>query len=135
MHLLDHELRLGALRIFCDGLCEPNPGGIGTYGFVGYGPTGVEITRGKGVVARGEGATSNTAEYGAAIRALTWVLGEGGRGVGAKLERLEVLSDSQVFVRQLTGEYAVRSPRLRPLHEERRTSSPTRSRWPPTSRR
>jgi ribonuclease HI len=118
--LLDHEPRLGALRVNADGLCEPNPGGIATYGFVVVGPTGTELRREGGVVARGERATVNVAEYGAVLRALRWLVGEGGRRTGAKLESLLVLSDSQLLVRQLSGEYAVRSARLLPLFEEAR---------------
>jgi ribonuclease HI len=120
MYLLDHEPRLGPLRVFCDGLCEPNPGGLAAYGFVALGPTGSELRRGKGIVARGEGATANVAEYGAALRALRCLVGEGGRRTGAKLESLELLSDSQLLIRQLTGEYKVRSPLLFPLFEETR---------------
>jgi len=91
---LDHEPRLGPLRIYCDGLCEPDPGGLAAYGSVALGPAGVEPRRGKGIVARGEGATANVAEYGAALRALRWLVGGGRRRTGAKLESLWLLSDS-----------------------------------------
>lgn len=53
-------------------------------------------------------ATNNAAEYAALIA-----------GMGAALERgvkhLQVRSDSQLLVRQMRGEYKVKSPSLRPL--------------------
>jgi ribonuclease HI len=111
---------------------EPDPGGLAAYGFVALGPTGVELRRGKGIVARGEGATVNVAEYGAALRALRWLVGEGRRRTGAKLEALELLSDSQLLICQLTGEHEVRSPLLFPPSPP--TSRRRRRRAPPGQR-
>lgn len=60
--------------------------------------------------------TNNQAEYLALIKALRVVLGEGGRAV-------EILSDSELLVRQLKGEYKVRNRALQNLHQEAVTLS------------
>jgi ribonuclease HI len=57
--------------------------------------------------------TNNHAEYAALLLGL-----EHARALGAK--ELEVFSDSELLVRQLTGRYQVRSPTLKPLYEEAR---------------
>jgi ribonuclease HI len=55
--------------------------------------------------------TNNQAEYLALIKALRMVLEEKGRDV-------EVLSDSELLVKQIKGEYRVRNPSLQTLHRE-----------------
>ena len=56
-------------------------------------------------------STNNVAEYVAAICALEWLARHGFSGE----VRLE--GDSQLAIRQMTGEYRVRAPGLRPYHE------------------
>lgn len=53
--------------------------------------------------------TNNQAEYLALIRALELARGQ---------EDVEILSDSELLVRQMKGEYAVRSPNVAPLHRK-----------------
>ncbi|RLE88709.1 MAG: ribonuclease H [Thermoprotei archaeon] len=97
--------------VYFDGACEPiNPGGVATYGFVIY-RGDRRLHKGSGVAAVGEGATNNVAEYTALIRALEWLV-EHGYVEG----KLVVRGDSQLAIRQLSGLYAVRSPRIRPLY-------------------
>jgi len=98
--------------INCDGLCEPvNPGGTATYGFVAR--RGAEVLfEDFGVVARGPTATNNLAEYTAVIKALEWADGAVPPG-----EPVVVRTDSQLVVQQLNGEWAVRSPKIWPLHK------------------
>lgn len=55
-------------------------------------------------------ATSNVAEYRGLLAGL-----EAARRLGAG--EVEVRSDSQLLVRQMTGEYRVRNPGIKPLHE------------------
>jgi len=55
--------------------------------------------------------TNNVAEYEALIRALQ-------RALRVQPQALTVYSDSELLVRQLTGEYQVRSPRLVDLHRQ-----------------
>ena len=94
-----------------DGLCEPNPGGVATYGFV--------VTRGGKKVHEGYGlacapktpaCTNNVAEYTGLIRALEYLAGEGAA------EPLLVRGDSELVLKQLRGEYKVKSPLLAPLY-------------------
>lgn len=121
--------RAGGLEVFCDGFCEPNPGGLASYGFVVEGADGRELHRGKGVAARGRGgpsapqATNNLAEYTAAIRALRWLLDElldeGHEGAPPVVLR----SDSKLLVNQLAGSWRVKSASIVPLWQEARALS------------
>ena len=55
--------------------------------------------------------TNNAAEYHALIRAL-------GRAQQCEADRLTVYSDSELLVRQVTGEYDVKSPKLGQLYQQ-----------------
>jgi ribonuclease HI len=96
---------------YFDGLCEPNPGGIACGGFVilPHEATGGEPIAGHRCFGRGEGMTNNTAEYGSALMALETLWRAGYRG--AVLLR----GDSQLVVRQFTGQYGCSAPLLIPL--------------------
>jgi ribonuclease HI len=91
--------------LYCDGASRGNPGPA-AIGAVIYGPAGEPVLQVSQTI--GE-ATNNAAEYRALIAGL-----EGARdlGVGELLIRL----DSQLLVRQVSGEYRVRSAGLKPLH-------------------
>jgi len=56
-------------------------------------------------------ATNNTAEYRALLLGL-----ERARALGAR--EVEVVNDSQLIARQITGEYRVKKADLRPLHAQ-----------------
>jgi len=56
-------------------------------------------------------ATNNVAEYRALLRGL-----EEAEALGAR--RVQILSDSELVVRQLSGRYRVRSPALAALHRD-----------------
>jgi ribonuclease HI len=92
------------LVAYVDGGCLGNPGpsGIGVViSGVADGP--IRIAKWIGH------QDNNVAEYAALMEALQYA-------VAAKARRLHVYSDSQVVVRQMTGEYVCRSPRLYSLH-------------------
>jgi len=94
------------VRVFVDGASRGNPGPAGIGFVVVYGGKVLaKLGRYVGV------ATNNQAEYMALIAAL-----EACHELGAR--RLEVFSDSELLVKQLRGEYSVRSPRLKELHEK-----------------
>jgi ribonuclease HI len=57
--------------------------------------------------------TNNYAEYRGLIAGISKVLELGGR-------KAEFVMDSQLVVRQMTGQYKVRSPDMMPLHEDAR---------------
>jgi ribonuclease HI len=100
-------MRAANIEIRCDGLCEPNPGGLATYGYVLFGEQEV-LHEGRGVAARGPEATNNVAEYRGAIEALAAAQGYDAR-------QIILLSDSKLLVEQLNGNYRVRSARIQPL--------------------
>jgi ribonuclease HI len=94
-----------------DGACEPfNPGGHGGWGVwiegLPDGPQGL-----CGYVGYGDGVTNNVAEYTGLIRGLEFLVSRG-------VQSCEVRGDSQLAIRQMTGEYAVKSPLIRPLWQE-----------------
>ena len=95
---------MGDLVAYVDGGSHGNPGpsGIG----IVIEDSGGETIR----IAKWIGhQDNNVAEYVALLEALQ-------NAVALKAKALHVFSDSQVVVRQMTGEYACRSPRLYSLH-------------------
>jgi ribonuclease HI/probable phosphoglycerate mutase len=90
---------------YSDGASRGNPGPA-AIGAVIYDPDGREVYR----LARRLGtATNNEAEYRAAIAALEAALALGAR-------RVDLRMDSELVVRQMSGRYRVRNPRLARLH-------------------
>ena len=97
----------GEWTLRCDGGSRGNPG-PGALGNALYDPTGAEVEgRGRflGTV------TNNVAEYRALIAGLEAATRHG-------VERLRVCMDSELVVRQMTGEYRVKHAGLKPLHAE-----------------
>jgi ribonuclease HI len=92
------------LIAYIDGGCQGNPGpsGIGVI-ISGLADGPVRIAKWIG------NQDNNVAEYAALMEALQYA-------VSRKARTLHVYSDSQVVVRQMTGEYTCRSPRLYSLH-------------------
>jgi ribonuclease HI len=95
------------LALYIDGASRGNPGpaGIGVVIKDHSGRTLAEISE---FIGHG---TNNVAEYRALIRGLEEAATLGARAV-------TVRSDSELLVRQLKGEYKVKSPDLSPLHLE-----------------
>jgi ribonuclease HI len=115
---MDEQLPRGTVvtelpvRVHFDGACEPpKGGGIATYGFTIESSTLQHEEFGLAVPPGSERATNNVAEYVGAIRALEFLASVGYRGT------VLVFGDSQLVVRQLSGEYEVRAEHLRPYHE------------------
>ena len=92
------------LVAYVDGGCLGNPGpsGIGVV-INGCGASPIRIAKWIGH------QDNNVAEYAALMEALQYA-------VSLKARKLHVFSDSEVVVRQMTGEYQCRSPRLYSLH-------------------
>ena len=94
-------------RLYADGAARGNPGPAGA-GAVIVSPDGHIVAKvGKYL---GEN-TNNVAEYMGLILGLK-------RAKAMGIKELEVLSDSELLVRQLKGEYAVKADHLKPLHDE-----------------
>jgi len=67
-------------------------------------------------------ATNNVAEYRAVLRGL-----ERAAALGAR--EVELVNDSELVARQLTGAYKVKHPSMRPLHAEAISSLGGFDRW------
>ena len=93
----------------CDGGSRGNPGPAG-YGVVIENLQGQTVARLSAFLGV---QTNNYAEYSGLLAVLKWALEKGAR-------RLKVISDSELMVKQMNGQYKVASPVLRPLWEEAR---------------
>jgi ribonuclease HI len=91
--------------VFVDGGARGNPGPAGI-GVVIADDAGNELDRANDFIGV---ATNNVAEYRALLLGL-----QRARALGAR--EVEVVNDSQLVARQLTGEYRVKKDDLRPLH-------------------
>ena len=94
-------------RLFTDGGSRGNPGPA-AYGFV------LEAEDGTVLEARGEAigvATNNVAEYSALVAGLE-------RAAEVGVTELEVVSDSELVVKQMRGEYKVKNKALQDLFLE-----------------
>lgn len=98
-----------AWTAFIDGGSRGNPGPAAA-GVSLLDPKGREAFAGGFFLGR---ATNNQAEYQALIHALTLL-------VRAKAPAITIRSDSELLVRQIRGEYRVKSPDLKPLFERAR---------------
>jgi probable phosphoglycerate mutase len=97
----------GWITAYCDGGSRGNPGpsGYGVYIQDEAGKTQAELSEFLGK------QTNNYAEYSGLLAALNFALEKGH-------PRLRVVSDSELMVKQIKGQYRVNSPELRPLYDE-----------------
>ena len=96
-------------KLWTDGGARGNPGPA-AYGYV------LETEDGTVLAAHGEAigeATNNVAEYRALVAGL-------GKAVELAVDDVEVVSDSELLVKQMRGEYKVKNEALRELFEEAR---------------
>ena len=96
-----------SVKLFTDGGARGNPGPA-AYGYV------LEAPDGSVLAAHGEKigiATNNVAEYSALIAGLE-------KAIELELSVVEVVSDSQLMVKQMKGEYKVKNEALHDLWEE-----------------
>jgi probable phosphoglycerate mutase len=97
----------GWFTAHCDGGSRGNPGPSG-YGAVVEDPSGrvvAKLSEFLGI------QTNNYAEYSGLLAVLKWASENGAK-------RVRVVSDSELMVKQMKGQYKVASPVLRPLFEE-----------------
>jgi ribonuclease HI len=107
-----------ALVLHVDGGARGNPGPAAI---------GVVVSRADGTVleelAEAIGpATNNVAEYRALLRGLE-------RARELEATELEIIGDSELIARQLTGAYKVKHPAMRPLYEQAVTALRGFQRW------
>jgi ribonuclease HI len=101
-HDLAGQLPVG--RLYTDGASKGNPGPAGI-GWLIQSPDNEIIAQGSESIGI---ATNNVAEYRALIRGLETALSLG-------IRKLEVLADSELVIKQMTGVYAVKHPDIKPL--------------------
>lgn len=102
----------GTVEVHFDGACEPaRGGGVATFGFHLEGAGYLHEDCGLAVRPFSYHATNNVAEYVAAIRALEWLAAHGYHG------DVNLVGDSQLVIRQMQGEYAVRKEHLKAYHQ------------------
>lgn len=96
------------ITIYIDGGSRGNPGPAAAGVVITHTQTDAPLHEGGYFLGR---ATNNVAEYTGLIRALQ---------IAARYEPTltKIYSDSQLMVRQITGEYRVKSPDLKPLFED-----------------
>jgi ribonuclease HI len=93
--------------LYVDGGARGNPGPSGI-GVVVEDEDGNELLRANDYIGH---ATNNEAEYRALLLGLEEALALGAR-------RVEIINDSELVARQVSGDYRVKSAGLRPLHEQ-----------------
>ena len=98
------------VTIHVDGGSRGNPGPAGAGVVVRSADDGTVLFEGGYYLGR---ATSNVAEYHGLLRGLT-------RAADLNAEEARVYSDSELLVRQMNGEYRVRSAGLKPLFQQAR---------------
>lgn len=95
--------------VYTDGGSRGNPGPAG-YGVRIEDEQGTLLAELRASLGR---TTNNVAEYQGLLAGLEWALANGHR-------RVRVRSDSELLVRQMRGEYRVKSPGLQPLYTQAR---------------
>ena len=101
------DARSDLVFIHTDGACRGNPGPSGA-GWVFSEPGGQIFRRGKAFLGR---ATNNEAEYVAVILALEDGLKQG-------FEAVKLHADSELLIKQVTGVYRVKNPRIKELYTQ-----------------
>jgi ribonuclease HI len=100
---------VAAYRANIDGGSRGNPGPA-SYGVVVRDPSGKIVAKLKKYIGR---MTNNVAEYYGLIAALDYAQSQG-------IRQLRIEADSELMVKQMRGQYKVKSPELRPLYERAR---------------
>jgi ribonuclease HI len=103
------------IEVYFDGLCQPiNPGGIACYAFV-VKKDGRTVYSDYGIAGEpfSEDSTNNVAEYTALMKALHWLLENNHSSA-----KVMIKSDSQLIVKQLTGDYKVKARRIMDLYKQ-----------------
>lgn len=98
----------GMVKIYCDGGARGNPGPAAAACIV--------VVDNKVVYKHSKylgKTTNNFAEYAAAIMALEWVK----KNKGKVTKEVVVIMDSELVVKQLTGDFKVKSSHLKRMHQ------------------
>lgn len=97
----------GALTLYCDGASRGNPGPASA-GALLLDESGAVVAELSETLGR---ATNNEAEYAALLLGLR-------KAISLGAGRVDIRADSQLVIRQLTGEYRVKHPGMKRSHAE-----------------
>lgn len=101
------------IKLFFDGSCVgKNPGGIAGFAWRILDENNIELFSDHGEVCRGPNATNNVGEWAAVTNGLLFLKKQNWKG------SLSIFGDSQLVIRQLNGEYAVRKETLLPYYKQ-----------------
>jgi len=104
------------LVIHTDGACSgKNPGGVAAYGYL-IERGGRTVREDYGILKTGKGATNNFAEYMAPIKAFQWL--KTSQELYENIDEITLMSDSQLLVNQINGEWSVKSSNIVNLYEQ-----------------
>lgn len=91
------------IEIFFDGACEPkNPGGTASYGFIVL-KEKKELYSESGIIAKGERASNNVAEYGGLLKALRWLYKN-----NYQKQNITCCGDSKLVIEQMSGNWKIK---------------------------
>ncbi len=107
------------LKVYIDGASRKNPGeaGAGIFMEDNAGMALAELNEYLGIT------TNNEAEYKALIIALKYIINNIGNNSLIQLNEIKFFSDSLLLVKQMKGEYSVKSPNIIPLYREAKSLS------------
>lgn len=102
------------LILYCDGACRGNPG-PSSYGIFAHLSNSTEIARGGMFLGPG---TNNSAEWHGAIGSLEFAKDVLNLSSNFKVNRVIIRMDSMLVVKQLTGQWKIKEPRLRVFYDQ-----------------
>ncbi len=104
-----------ALTLRFDGSCNPNPGGIPSYGWHIDGPDGLRFADGIGTCPMSDPSlcTNNTAEWAGLRAGLLWL-----SKFRLTIDVLEIRGDSNLVINVLNGDWKSKKPHLTALRDE-----------------
>lgn len=103
--------KMDTIKVQTDGAYRGKDGGVGSYGYV-VKKDSKTVREDYGILLE-DRVTNNYAEYMALIKALEWI-----KDSDLDFDKIDVKSDSQLVVKQVNGEWSVKSDNLRDLHKE-----------------
>lgn len=106
------KLNTCEMIVLFTGLCQPDPGGVATFGWVAYNQ-GELWRHGGGILGNGAKMTTTRAEYQGLLSSMYYLI----RIAGYRKE-LELRSDSKIVINQMIGTYKVYGRDLQSVHRE-----------------
>lgn len=100
----------GVLRLYFDGSCNPNPGGVPHFGWYIVAGDGELVASEVGSVdgLSDEAKTNNTAEWAGLLGGMRWL-----RDHAGAIDTLEIYGDSRLVISQYKGAFKCKKPHLK----------------------